>query len=508
MLPIDFFRRAVARFPERVALESPSGRVTFADLAGRVDALAAALQDRVAAESGRVGICATNSPEHVVALLACLAAGRTWVPLNPRSGRAELEAVLGLARPDVVLCEDVCRDRLPDWPAPILRLSPQRDGPAGPSSADWIISHAGRRPAPVFPDLSAVQALKFTSGSSGKAKGVLQSYRCWNTHVASISHAFAFAPDERFLAAAPITHGTSCFLLPVLAAGGCIVLPPRAKPDAILQAFAEQGVTGSYMTPTMIYNLLAEPGARDRSYPAVRHLIYSGAPMRMEQIRQTLEVFPGALETSYGQAEAPQIISYMRGADFADPRNHGSVGHPGLLVRVGILDDAANELPAGEIGEICVRGDLVANGYLDNPEAEAESFVDGWLKTGDLGRFDERGLLYIEGRKKDVIISGGFNIHPKDVEEVLGRHDAVLECSVFGVEDPKWGEAVHAAVELRAGSRVTESELIAFVKTELDSVKAPKRIHVVDRLPRNAVGKVVRREAKAMAVQNTSEQLT
>ena len=501
MLPIEFFRRAVLQHQDRIALEDSRQRVNFAELAHRVDAIAAALQDRIHTAEARVGLCATNSIDHVTALLACLAAGMIWVPLNPRLGKAELEAVLTLARPDLVLCEDGCRDRLPDWDGPIARLAPQTNGPSGPCATDWLRHYAGKRPASSLRDPSATQAIKFTSGSSGKPKGVVQSCRSWNAHAASIAQAFGFAEDERFLAAAPITHGTSCFLLPVLAAGGAIVVGESPKPDAVLAALAEREITATYLTPTMIYNLLSEPSVREGAFSRMRHLIYSGAPMRLEQIRETLAVFPGALETCYGQAEAPQIISYMRGRDFMDPANHGSVGFPGLLVQVVILDETMHPLTAGKIGEICVRGDLIADGYLDNPEAEAEAFREGWLRTGDLGRFDGNGRLWIEGRKKDVIISGGFNIHPKDVENALGRHPAVLECTVFGVEDPKWGEAVHAAIELHAEAKADERELIDFVKRTLDSVKAPKRIHIVDSLPRNAVGKIMRREAKAMVME-------
>ena len=501
MLPIEFFRRAVLQHQDRIALEDSRQSICFAELAHRVDAIAAALQDRINTAGTRVGLCATNSVDHVTALLACLAAGMIWVPLNPRLGKAELEAVLALARPELILCEDGCRDRLPDWDGPIVRLAPQKNGPCGPCTADWVSHYAGKQPTSHFHDPSVTQAIKFTSGSSGKPKGVVQSCRSWNVHAASITQAFGFARDERFLAVAPITHGTSCFLLPVLAAGGTIVIGESPKPDAVLTALVEREITATYLTPTMIYNLLSEPGARDSSFSRMRHLIYSGAPMRLEQIRETLAVFPSALETCYGQAEAPQIISYMRGRDFMDRANHGSVGFPGLLVQIGILDEAMHPLAAGEVGEICVRGDLIADGYLDNPEAEAEAFREGWLRTGDLGRFDGNGRLWIEGRKKEVIISGGFNIYPKDVENALGRHPAVLECTVFGVEDPKWGEAVHAAIELHADATADERELIDFVKRTLDSVKAPKRIHTVDSLPRNAVGKIMRREAKAMVME-------
>jgi acyl-CoA synthetase (AMP-forming)/AMP-acid ligase II len=201
-------------------------------------------------------------------------------------------------------------------------------------------------------------------------------------------------------------------------------------------------------------------------------------------------VFGPVLETAYGQVEAPQVVTVMRAAEFEDARNIGSVGRPTFMTEVAILGPSARRLPAGEVGEIGVRGDLVMSGYLDQPDLTAQALVDGWLRTGDLGTLDERGYLFLKGRTREVINTGGFKVYPAEVESALARHPAVRECCVYGADDPRWGEAVHAAVV--AGDKVTESELIAFVKRELDSVKAPKAVHFVDTLPRNAAGKVVR----------------
>lgn len=500
MYPIDFFLRAARRHPDRLALEGRDGRFTFSALADRVTAAAVALQAIDPAPGGRVGICCYNTVDHVVALLATLAAEKTWIPLNPRNGREELDNIIAMARPTALVVADACQGRFSPVPVPTLRADPEPDATIvqpGRALAEAVAEQEGRQPERRYPPLDAVQAIKFTSGSSGNPKGVLQPYRSWNAHCVSIGHAFGFDATERFMAAAPITHGTSCFLLPVLAAGGCVVVLERAKPDTILDAFVNRNVTGTYLTPTMIYNLMAQPGVEAMRFPRLRHLIYSGAPMRLEQIRQAMRIFPDALETCYGQAEVPQIIAYLRASDFADERNHSAVGWPGELAHVAIMADDGSIRSVGQSGEIVVRGDLTALGYLDNPDATAATFVDGWVRTGDLGRIDPRGMLTIIGRRKEAIISGGFNVYPKDVEDVLGAHPAVHECAVFGIDDPKWGEAVHAAVELAEGAEATEDDLIGFVKARLDSVKAPKRIHILADLPRNAVGKVVRRETKA-----------
>lgn len=499
MYPIDLFYRAARRWPDRIAAEDNQTALTFRSLAGRVDALAAALQD-LAPASTRIAICAPNTLEHLIAILAVLAAGQVWVPLNPRNGKAETDAIVEATKPALIIADETCRDRFSDTAS---RLIVSRA--PGPESVEALVTaHEGRRPQLTTPALSQTQAIKFTSGSTGKPKGVLQPYRSWNACAVALLDAFGFALDERFLIAAPVTHGSSCFVLPVLSRGGRLVLLDRPKPPDILAAFARHAITAAYLTPTMIYMLLAEEAARPGAFPALRHLIYSAAPMRPDQIRVAQRVFGPCLETCYGQAEAPQIISYMRAADFADEANLAAVGHPGLMTQIAIMDKAGNLLGENQIGEIVVRGDLVMAGYLDQPDATAATLVNGWLHTGDLGLVDQRGILSIKGRLREMINSGGFNVYPSDVEAVLGTHPAVHECAVFGVEDAKWGEAVHAAVELNPGHAVSEQDLIRHVKAGLDSVKAPKRIHIVAQLPRNAVGKVVRREAKAMVLHGTA----
>jgi len=226
-------------------------------------------------------------------------------------------------------------------------------------------------------------------------------------------------------------------------------------------------------------------------------LIYGGAPMPVEKIRQAQEFFGPVLGVTYGQTEAPQIVTYLTGADMKNSENIASVGTASLLSDMGIMDENGCLLPHGETGEIVVRGPMIMSGYLDQPDKTAETIIDGWLHTGDLGYLDERGYLFLRGRRRDVIITGGFNVYPVDVEDVLGRHPAVYECAVYGLPDEKWGEAVHAALQLNSNvSGPTEAEIIAWAKDRLGSVKAPKHIHFVSDLPRNPVGKVDKIELK------------
>ena len=497
MLPIDFFRRGLAHDPRATAVEADGARVSYADFSAEVEALASAFQALDPTPGSRVGICAFNTREHLTALLATYAAGKVWVPLNPRNGLAELDAMLAATRPGIVVADESCTQKFSATGAAFVLGKVSSGTTASPHTVRGLIDrNVGRSAEPVRRSAEDAQVVKFSGGTAGQPKAVLQSVRCINAQARGILDFFAFTSDDCNLIAAPLTHGTSCFVLPILAAGGRLKLIEKATSAGIVDALASGGVTTVYLPPTVIYAMMAEPEAAQQSYPSLRHLIYSAAPMPPDKITAARRIFGPALETAYGQVEAPQIITAMRAREFEDPRNFASVGRATTVAQVKVMDPEGRILPAGEVGEVVVRGDLVMSGYLGMPALTAHTIVDGWLHTGDLGALDKRGYLFLRGRLKDVIISGGFNIFPADVEAVLSRHPAVHECSVFGAPDAKWGEAVHAAVELRAGSTASEAELIQFVKRELDSVKAPKAVHFIPELPRNPVGKVVRRTVR------------
>jgi len=225
--------------------------------------------------------------------------------------------------------------------------------------------------------------------------------------------------------------------------------------------------------------------------------------MAPEKIREALDAFNGGLGVIYGQTEAPMMIAAMGAEGFRDHRNLQSVGRETLLTRTAIRSEAGTFLPPGEVGEIVCRGDLLMTGYLDDPDETEKTIVDGWLLTGDVGMIDERGFLFIKDRLRDVIISGGFNIYPTDVEAALSAHPAVHDCVVFSVPDKKWGERVEAVIQLAVGQSFDQAAILAFVKERIGSVKAPKRLHVSEDLPKSAVGKVLRRKAREMFADRT-----
>jgi len=495
MYPIDYLYRGWRLRPEGVAIEDGTRGLTYAELVARVESLATALQAKLPTPQARIGICGYNTIEHVVAVLAAYAAGHTWVALNPRNGKPELDAIVGSTRLDLVIADENCLDKF-TLPAAPLVLG-KTDGKRNEETvAGLVATHAGQRPKRHERPLTALQTIKFTGGSTGRPKGVAQSYRVVNTSIASYLHHFRFDANDVNLCAAPVTHGSSHYILPILAVGGRHVLMEQPKAGAILDLVEQEGITTSFMPPTMIYAIMAEPSFAKRDVSSLAHLQYGAAPMPPDRIREARAKFPGGIEVIYGQTEAPMMITCMTAAEMADDANLASVGRATLLMDVAIMDDKGRLLPPGEMGEIVCRGDLMMNGYLDMPEETAKTIVDGWLHTGDAGTLDERGYLFIKDRIRDMIISGGFNVYPTDVEAALVQHPAVHECIVFGVPDDKWGERVEAAIQLKPGAAFDEANIAAFLKERIGSVKTPKKIHIAESLPRSAVGKVLRREAR------------
>jgi len=497
MFPIDFFWRAAERWPERIAIDAPEGSTRYDTLARLVSALAAGLMAIDPTPQSRVGICALNSAEHIVALLAVLACGKVWVPLNPKSTRPEIRRIVDATEPSILIADNAGKSLLEGAPGARLYCG---DASAKPCIEDLVLRHAGAaRPVFSLPP-EATQAIKFTGGTTGIPKGVMQPYRAWMANIANQIQAWGFDTQDRYIVAAPITHGTSTYILPVLAQGGCHVVLAEAGAEAVRTAFRERGGSVCFMPPTLVYMLMALPGASRADFPRLRRLIYGGAPMPPEKIREVRDFFGPVLGTTYGQTEAPQILTVMRPEDFEDPANWAAVGRTTWFSDVAVMAPDGRLLPAGEVGEVVARGDLLMSGYWRLPEKTHETIVDGWLHTGDRGLIDTRGYLYLKDRLKDMVITGGFNVYPVDVENALGQHPAVHECAVFGIPDDKWGEAVQAAVQLRPGIQATETELIALVRERLGPVQTPKHIHFYDSLPRSPVGKVLKTAVRERAM--------
>jgi acyl-CoA synthetase (AMP-forming)/AMP-acid ligase II len=277
----------------------------------------------------------------------------------------------------------------------------------------------------------------------------------------------------------------------------------KVEPDLILRTFQEQKITHIFLPPTLLYMLLDSPNARAYDYSHLQYIIYAGAPMSVDRLKDAMDVFGPVMAQGFGQAEAPffcTILSpeeHVEAIRSGDEKRLASCGRPTPFTRVAVMDNDGRLLPTGETGEIVVQGDLVMKGYYNNPEATAQVSQFGWHHTGDVGLRDENGFYYIVDRKRDLIISGGFNIAPSEIERVLWSHYAVGDCAVIGVPDEKWGEAVKAVVELRPGQDVSEDELRRFCRERLGGMKTPKTIEFWPQLPRSQIGKVLKRDVRA-----------
>jgi acyl-CoA synthetase (AMP-forming)/AMP-acid ligase II len=304
------------------------------------------------------------------------------------------------------------------------------------------------------------------------------------------------------LVVAPMTHSAGILGCMHFARGGTNVIARKVEPGAILSDIQTYKVTHLFLPPTVLYMMLAHPDVKKYDYSSLQHFLIAAAPSSLEKVKEAIGVFGPVMSECFGQAECPAAITMKAPWDYLGPNGEidearlQSVGRPAVFNTVAILDDEGCELPRGEMGEICVKGALVTPGYYKQPEAMAEIRSFGWHHTGDIGVMDGDGFITMMDRKRDMIISGGFNVYPNEIEQVIAAHPKVQECAVIGVPDEKWGEAVKAVVLLKPGASVDAEELIHLVKGQLGGVKAPKSIDFVADLPRSPAGKVMKKEIR------------
>src|SRR5512135_276117 len=522
MAIIDFFDRGWRINPQGAAYIQDDRRFTFDEVGELSCRIANGLLALGLPKETKGAVWATNDVMAWTCTLGLWRANMCWIPVGARNAAEENLYVL-----DAFDCEVLFFQK--DFAPLIAGLKPRLpriklwiciDGeppgfPTCRSLADWVKDQPATRPR-VAVDMDDVVMLSATGGTTGMPKGVMNTHRSTQTFCAHFMIACHYGAGEKpvNLAAAPMTHTAGLLSVPCTARGGTVVVVTKPDPALLLGAIPKHRVTELFLPPTVIYRLLDIPDlGRKVDFSSLKYFMYGAAPMSVEKLKLAIEVIGPVMMGGYGQTEAPASIAYLPPDEhFADGRlasdeRLSSVGHPNPLISVEIMDDANQVLPQGETGEICVRGDLVMKGYYKAPDKTAETIVDGWLHTGDVGHIDADGYLHITDRKKDMIISGGFNVYPSEVEQVIWSHPAVQDCAVIGVPDEKWGEAVKAVVELNAGQQVGAEELIALCKEKLGSVKTPKSVDFVAALPRSPVGKVLKKDLRAQYWQNTSRKI-
>lgn len=484
---------AATRFAARGALyRGTAEAATFAEVRARALSLAGWLKDSFPAGS-RIVLASENDIRTVEIFYATWAAGMAIVPLNPKLHPREIAQVLeDCAAAHLFVSAKIAAGLDPACGHTVMG-GPEYEGRfEGPQAA----------PAEVAPDDLAW--LFYTSGTTGRSKGAMLTHR--NLMAMTLAHlADVNAADETMslIHAAPMSHGSGLYILPYLAKGARQVVPASAGFDAAeyLDLTAEHPNCVSFLAPTMIHRLRLEMERAPRPH-GIHTIIYGGAPMYLEDLKKAMATFGPVFAQIYGQGEAPMTIATLRRADHADgpgtDHRLGSVGTRYTGVAVRVVDENGRALPPGQPGEVVVRGDVVMRGYWNNAEATAAALRDGWLWTGDIGSFDEDGFLTLSDRSKDVVISGGSNIYPREVEETLLCHDAVSEVCVIGRPDPEWGEVVVAFVVPAPGADedALRADLDALCLSRIARFKRPKDYVFLPDLPKSSYGKILKRELR------------
>jgi long-chain acyl-CoA synthetase len=501
----DMLQQSVSRYEQRTCFVQDQERWTFAAFARSVDNAAGELQRRWNISSGeRVAILLHNRLEFAVAYYAAVTIGAIAVVLNARCKAPELEFMLRDSEPRVLITEPILYAEV----APVLGHVPTLEAvilcsdesvlPSRTLSFDTLTQASGKPfPLPIAED--DVAALLYTSGTTGRPKGAMQTHRNLVANAITATRLFQFVPDDRTLIVAPFYHatGNNSQLTAMLYAGGTSIVRPAFKADDFLAWIERERVTVAIGVATMFWLMLHSPNFERYDLSSLRYIIYGGSPAPVELLQQLSRTFPHVqLGNVWGLTECTSIATLLPSSETL--RIPESVGLPAPVLQVRVVDAAGQEVPAGESGELIVKGPSVVRGYWRRPEATATTFKDGWLYTGDIGRKDADGFLYVLDRKKDMIIRGGQNIYSIELENVLYQHPAVLEAAVVGVPDEVFGEQVKAVLVPKPGMTLDAEEVRAFCRRTLADYKVPKYVEILSALPRNPGGKVLKAQLRYM----------
>ncbi len=479
---------------------------SYKDVRESTSQMVQALQSKGLGVGSRVAIISANRPEVLSNIAAMQLTGCIGTPLHPLGSLDDHAYVIEAADIDTLVFDaalftevaTALKARIPGLKN-LLGFGPNDIGD------DYMALAASFEPQPlVAPDISPndIASVNFTGGTTGKPKGVMSPHRV-SAYMTQIQMAeWEFPQEVRMLMATPLSHAAAAFFIPVLQKGGAFYVMQGFSPDEFFDTVKQHKITCTMLVPVMLYFLLDSPRATDGSMESMETIFYGASPMSPARMQDGLEKWGQVFYQFFGQSECPMVIANMRKSDhdLTKPERLASCGRPSPWVHVALLDSDYNEVPQGEAGEICVRGPLVMGGYKDMPEQTAEAFAGNWLHTGDVGKLDEDGFLYIVDRTKDMIVTGGFNVFPREVEDVMTTHDAVGQVVVIGVPDAQWGEAVKAVVVLKPGLEASDelvTELQTMVKAAKGSVQSPKSIDFVDAIPLTPVGKPDKKAVRA-----------
>ena len=506
MLIHDYLDFWCQRAPDRTLISDGSGSMSRADFAARTRRIANLMADLV--EPGtRVAIIGKNSFDFLAIYFAASRSGVVPVPVNYRLAPPEWRFILDDAGTEVVIADiefaaglDTVRDDL-ETPTHFFGLDGEIEGW---SSFDDAVNAMPDTPLARHgsPDDLAYQM--YTSGTTGLPKGAMISQRAVVAHLQQLSTLIGVVDDPRTLVAAPMYHAAGAVTaINAIAQGGSVYTMADFMPGEVARVLAEEGITNTTFVPAMIQAMLvAVPDLADLDFPRLDTIVYGASPIAVETLRAATAAFGCKFLQVYGMTETTAVMTALYPEDHdralaGDDHLLVSAGRPVLATEVRIVDADDNDLPIGDVGEILGRGPQMMEGYHDRPDASADALAGGWMHTGDAGSLDDEGYLYVSDRVKDMIISGGENIYPREIEDVIFRLPAVADAAVIGVPDEKWGETVKAVIQVKSGETLTEDEVRAHCRANLGGFKQPTSVDFIDEIPRNLSGKVLKKDLRA-----------
>ncbi|MGJ7512195.1 class I adenylate-forming enzyme family protein [Variovorax sp. GT1P44] len=503
----DYFDGAAAQYPDNLAFVDGEMRMDFAQAQKTSHAIANALSREKQAGAGpHVAIYSPNDYRVTLLHLGINLADMAWLSVHIKNAVETNAEVLDYFDADIVFFHSHFESSVPLLKARLskarLYICIDRASEHGRSMDEWMADcwHSFRNEQE---DPETVAFLQPTGGTTGPSKGAVHTHRTLEMMGLAVSMEFEVNAESRHLVIAPLTHAAGLIVLGLAVRGCATIILPGFDAEAVLGLIEKERVTHLFLPPTAVYALMAHPRTKTTDFSSLKCFIVGAAPIAPEKFKEAVRVFGPVMYEGFGQTETliPILVKrpsdYLLGDGSFDEDAVRAAGKPVRVVRVGIMDAEGKLLPAGERGEIVVRSSMTMQGYYKKPEDTAAASTFGWHHTSDVGVIDERGFVTIVDRMKDMIVSGGFNIFPVEIEKLIQGHPAVLDCIVVGVPDEKWGEAVKAVVQLKPEQTLDEAELIALCKDQLGSVKAPKTVEFWDTLPRSAVGKLLKKDVRA-----------
>jgi acyl-CoA synthetase (AMP-forming)/AMP-acid ligase II len=495
-----YLPRAAMKFGNRIAAYDGDRSTTFRQLEDRSNQLANALSGIGVQFQDKVAILLPNCIEWIEAEFGIGKIGAVTVPLSPRLHEAEIARVLKFSEATcVVISAEILERVAPALAALPLTFLVVGEGGGQPSYHDYEAVLTSASSAPVCVDVNAAEhgrVLRLTSGSTGQAKGVFLSHRNW----ASIAHSMlldrcSLQDTDHIFNCGGFSHAGGLWLLPSIIRGSTLEINDKFDAEMIVQHIERARATVVQLAPTVLRRILDLPDVRSRDFSKLRVLTYSGAPIDSRTLADALEILGPKLVQSYGSNEAA-AVTVMTPHDHARFVGYQGwqqpLGREATLTDVMIMGEDGKPVATGEVGDLAIRGPMVFHSYWREPELTERAFRNGWYITGDLVFRDDTGMMYMAGRSKDIIITGGFNVVPREVEKILEAHPAVLEAAVVGLPHREWGEEVTAFVTLKRDQRLSSEALIDFCRDKITSYKKPKLVHILDQLPLNSNGKVDR----------------